>query len=139
MDLRTENVTYYVANDGTRFTSPKKCQEHETLSATVALAMFYLPELPKSGFIQLEREQLFNVRRQLWKLVLDKYGDSYPEWRKHNADDVHPMCGVGRVLSDGNSGPIEKAWARLGAVNFDNCRLYSQPFYALNPDKCESA
>jgi len=126
----------FVANDGTRFTSASRCLIYEQEKESVSEAMRNIPEWPTDNtFIQLDRAELYDARRKLWALILAKYGDSWPQWKGFDADDVHPFSAVGRVMSECDNCPLAKAWNKFGAINFDNCRMYQQPFYALNLDK----
>lgn len=134
--MKIESVTYYVSEDGRRFKSCTECQMHEVLKRKVDSIMESIPDWPKDchEVIKVDREVLFTARRKLWELILEKYGDNWPEWKKYNADEIHPLSGVGRVLSDGDNGPLEEAWRKFGAINFETCCVYQQPFYALNPN-----
>jgi len=74
------------------------------------------------------------VKRELFALLVEEYGKTYPIWRELNADDVHPMSYVGRVIDD-CGGPLAKAWRMLADYDFSTGRKYSQPYFALQPNE----
>lgn len=135
--MKTELVTEYVANDGSRFRSKSECESHENEVALVAPTLAKLPVTPGLGndeFVQHDKELLLRCKRNLFALVLVKYGDRYTEWKQWNADKVHPASVVGRVMSE-SDGQIAKAWNRLAFYNFDLGREYNQPYFANNPSE----
>jgi len=136
--MKTLTRMIYQAGDGTEFNVRHQCERYEAELAAVAPIMARLPknDLPHGKCKQHDREVLLQVKRDLFALVLAKMGREFPGWRKWNADDVHPMSIVGRVLDD-YGGALAKAWSRLAFFNFDNGREYDQPFYANHPDKAE--
>lgn len=127
--------TKYRSSDGKLWDSEEAAIKRDALCDEIAVAMMPLgnqPDLGHGKWIQHTREDLFQARRNLWEIVKDHYGRSYPKWLEANADDVHPFSVVGRVLSD-CGGPLDDAWGRLRRCNFENCREYDQAYYAMNP------
>jgi hypothetical protein len=133
--MKIEQVIEYVADDGRRFSQKQVCEDYEREFAEVTSIMKTLPvpDLRHGEFVRVEKTLLLNVRRCLWKLIVNKYGDAWPEWKTWNADDVHPMSIVGRVLDDCDF-PIERAWRRLACFDFDNGRICEQPYFVLHPE-----
>lgn len=129
-----KHITLYVADDGEEFRSAKDCCDYEDEKMAVKAIMNRLPPWPPyEKYVVCDAELLRQIRRDLWPLVLKKYGDRYPKWRQWDADEVHPQSIVGRVLSDGATGPLEYAWRDLSCFDFDLGRIYDQPYYAINP------
>jgi hypothetical protein len=133
--MHTEQVTDYIALDGKRFRDREKCLAYEQELRAVNAIMDRLPKCdPGDGeYFQHDKETLLDARRGLWAMILDKYGESYPEWKKWHADKVHPLSGVGRVLDDFGGNPIADAWRHLARINWELYREYQQPYYAINP------
>lgn len=134
--MRQEQVTEYVASDGARFRDPQQCESYERELSMVQPIMNRLPkgDLNAGQYRQHDKEFLLQIKRDLWALVLTRYGKDFPEWLGHDADSIHPLSGVGRVMSD-IGGPIAEAWGWLAYFNFDLGREYQQPYYALHPDE----
>lgn len=134
--MKTITRTLYIANDGTEFLSEQKCREYESEKAKLDAIFKGIPQWPdKHGsFVVVPRITLLNARRELWKLVLKEYGDSWPQWKTWDADEVHPMSVVGRVLDD-CGGLIAKAWSKMRSWDFEKGRIYDQPYFASHPDE----
>jgi hypothetical protein len=135
-------VTIYQASDGQRFDSEQKCREYEALVGIIVGVMSTLR--PASGlqsgeFVQQDRAQCLTVKRRLVEVARTMYDPkSYPVFA-HDADEIHPMSGAGRILTDGAPECLSRAWCRLMRINWDSYREYDQPFFAMNPDKAEEA
>lgn len=132
-------ITRYQAKDGSEWQRESDAIDRDNLCRVVdeAIGGFSRTEgIPHGQWVQRSKDELYAVRRRLWAIVLKIHGDDYPKWRQANPDDVEPMSGVGRVLDD-SGGPLAKAWSMLARFNFDNCREYDQPFFAINPERSE--
>lgn len=128
----------YKAEDGSEWATMQQALWRDADVEQINAIMKHLGErndIPPRQYVQRDKETLFRVRRQLWAIILEQYGDQYPEWKDANPDDVKPYSGVGRVLSDGDSTPLSRAWSTLYRFNFDNYREYQQCYYALNPQE----
>ncbi len=130
----------YKTSDGTRFFSSEQAVAYERELDSVAWIAARIPDskLKHGKYKQHDRQQLLQIKRDLWPLVLAKVNaaEHYPEWLKKHPDDVHPSSGVGRVLDD-TGGPVARAWQKLARFNFELGREYDQPYYANNPEKAE--
>lgn len=139
--MKTEAVVEYIADDGKRFRSEAECLNYEAELEAVGEIMSRIPEsrLEFGTYRQHDRNTLLQIRRDLWQLVLAKYGDRWSgtKWKEWNADEVHPMSIVGRVLSDSGHGPIEKAWHRLGCFDFELGREYDQPYFVAHSSEAK--
>jgi len=126
----------YEARDGKRFWDRTRCEQYEEELTLVEPIMARLPvrNIGDEEYWQHDKEELLSVKRDLWALVVMRFGESYPSWRNFSADQVYPDSIVGRVLDD-FGGPIATAWNRLRRFNFDLCREYEQLYYAINPSK----
>lgn len=131
-------VTIYEASDGQRFNDPEKCQQYEVLIVSVAAAMAPLGKSPDLGHgcsVQHDRMACLSAKRGLVELARTLYPpEKWPVFQ-HDADEIHPWGGAGRVLTDGAPECLSMAWNRLMRINWDNYREYDQPYFAMNPDK----
>jgi hypothetical protein len=139
--MKTETIQKYIANDGAEFYNEGKCLKYE---AELRLVLAITDRLSSVNinhgeWYQHDRNTLREVKRSLFEIVVSKHGESFPEWKKWDAEDVHPCSVVGRVLDDSGRSPVAKAWCRLQRINFDNGREYDQPYYANNPHKAIKA
>jgi hypothetical protein len=132
--------TVFVADDGTQFSDQATCAAHEALLARLKPIMARLPQSRPRGatYVQHDAETLRQVKRDLFGLVLERLGGSYPQWRDVNPDEVHPMSIVGRVLDD-CGGPLAKAWSTLARYDFDTGREYEQPYFVAHPQEAVQA
>lgn len=129
-----ERIMKYLAADGSEWREFAQAQRREELVDEVNAAMAGLPdiEVQSDEYYQHDREVLFDARRKLFELAKREHLQSYPAILQANADDVHPMSGVGRILSDCN-GPIPQAWNRFGRICFETFREYDQPYRVSHP------
>ena len=136
--MKIEQITQYVAEDGKIFLDRESCLLYEKQYFAVKNIMKDFPSIPKGDgeFIEVNKFLLFRIRRALWILVLDEYGDGYPHWKKWDADEIHPYSVVGRVLSDSDS-PVANAWNKLGYCDFERGRIYQQPYYVTHPNEAK--
>jgi hypothetical protein len=133
-------VTQYKAFDGTVFTNQKDCLDYEVEFDKVKAILQRIPSVKVQGqnYVQFDKNFLLQIKRDLFNIVLEYYGDSYPKWRKFNPDEVHPLSVVGRILDD-CGGPINNAWSKLSFFNFELGRKYEQPYYALHPEEARTS
>jgi len=131
--------TVYESVDGVLFKSEAECLARD---AEYGEAMDIVEKLPKespegSRYIQCDAEMLRSVKRELFSLLAEKYGEIFPIWREWTEGDVHPLSHVGRIIDD-IGGPLAKAWRMLAVYDFSTGRKYSQPYFALHPKESES-
>lgn len=130
-----EKIEKYRAKDGSEWSTTSAASEREKLLDEVAEAMKLLPRMSglQSGqFVQRDKVVLLEVRRKVFELVRRDILVGFPTLIGANADDCHPMGGVGRIVSD-CGGPIANAWNSLCVYDFKTGREYSQPYFANNP------
>jgi hypothetical protein len=135
--MRTQTITQYVADDGRIFQDYAKCLAHEQLVKRLTEATSVLPPrchtIPTHGYIQHSTEQLNLALQRVWGIILDEYGDEYPEWRDMLPAQAHPGSLVGRVLYDSDS-PIDVlAYRRFACCDFRTGREYQQPYFVQHP------
>jgi hypothetical protein len=138
--MNIEQVTEYVACDGERFRDRAMCEKHEAMVLRINPIMDRLPKthLEVGTYLQHDREVLRQVKRNLFAIAMEEFGDRYPKWKAFDADTVHPLSIVGRVLDD-SGGPMNSAWARLACFDFDSGREYDQPYYVTHPGEAKEA
>lgn len=136
--IRETPVVQYICSDGTTFYYKGRAEDYEAEYLSVLPIRNRIPRtaLKHGTYVQHDAQTLRQIRRDLWPLVLEKVNASvrHKAWLEWNPDEVHPMSGVGRVLSD-CGGPVAKAWADLARFDLDTGREYDQPYFSLNPDK----
>lgn len=118
--MKIEQVTEYVARDGRRFRDEASCVTYEHELDLVEPILHRLPRnnVPPHQYVQHHPPTLRAIKRELFALVVARYGDSNPGLKQWDADQVHPCSGVGRAMSDA-SGPIAEAWRKLARFNFE--------------------
>jgi hypothetical protein len=132
-------VHEYQATDGTRFKSEEACRKYEAICGLVAGIMGNLkprPDyMPHGSWIQQSpnvcrgtKRSLIDIARTLWD------AETYPVLA-HDADEIHPMSGLGRIIDDGGPRYLQRAWQRMICIDWNTYREYEQPFFALNPEK----
>ncbi len=137
--MKIETAKKFTCSDGTVFYDDTVAAwAHEEEFLRVKPIADRIPDSNVRGgeYVQHDPQLLKQIRRDLWKLVLDRHGESFPAWRKFDADQVVIGSMVGRVLSD-FSGPLAKAWMSLGRFDLDNGREYEQPYYVHHPRECK--
>lgn len=134
--MRKVERTIFIAVDGTEFAYESDCKKYEEAYFEIKPIMDRIPNsnLGSGQYKQYDTSFLLQIKRDLWKLVIKQFGDSYPVWKTWNADDVHPMSIVGRILDD-NGGLISRCWRKLENFNFELGREYQQPYFALHPEE----
>ena len=135
-------ISRYTCTDGTAFDSKAAATEYEAEYQSVADILKRTPrnDLRHGTYVTHDVEMLRQIRRDLWPLVLAKVNakDSFPQWLKWDADEVHPLSIVGRVLDD-YGGPVAKAWSRLARFCFDTGREFDQPYFVTHPNEAKPA
>lgn len=132
--MKTEQITEYVAKDGKRFRSGHAAEKHEEELDAVSLVILPRGSPPSGKYIQHNPITLRQAKRDLFALILAKHGQQFPEWRKFDADEVHPRSIVGRVLDD-SDGPLTDAWNGLSVYDFETGREYEQPYFVDHPEE----
>jgi hypothetical protein len=137
--MKKIQVTQYESCDGQKFETEKDCINYEYWFNKVTPILDRIPSIKIEGsyYVQFDKEYLLQLKRELFYIVLEYLGKEWPEWKKFNPDEVHPMSIVGRVLDD-YGGPVAEAWQKLEYFNFDLGRKYEQPYFALNPEKANN-
>ena len=127
-----KTMTVYVSPDGRRFDSIDRCQTYERYLFRAAAVMSSLPStnLRSDEYIQHDLVSLSAAKRS----IVDLCRELYPNEKvfKHDAMEIHPMSFAGRFISE-NDSPLNDAWSRFCRINWDNCREYQQPYFAMNP------
>lgn len=125
-----KEITKYVADDGTEFSTWQDCSAHESLCIEIANIMSVLDwaKLESEEYIQHDENIFLGVRRQL--LYVAKRFTTMP-WIQESIDDptVHPSW-AGRIIDDLNK-PLNHAWFRIMCVDSQH-REWQQPYYASN-------
>jgi hypothetical protein len=135
-----ETKIVYQAKDGKQFDDEFECFEYEEWCKRLEAAMC-MPEIPRldsDQYYQHTKMAVHMTRRRLFKLYLERYGDSFPDHKDWNPDTLHPMCAVGRILDDAG-GPLRTAWGRLMNTDMDTYREYNQPYYVMHPQEAPNA
>ena len=136
-----EIITKYKAKDQTEFTTKFDCLLYEELIDRVNSIMGRLPKLPEyqncdfangHGYIQHDKEVLTSV----WNDLLDEFKTNIKHhWLDQSKDLKVDTSWVGRLVSDYNISPYNKAWYRMICIDRATFREFGQPYYAKNPDK----
>ena len=132
-----EQVTKFIAKDGSQWSTLKEALEREILIDKCTVALLTLGkkvDLKAQQYIQHSVEDMNIARRRLYKLVQEHCLGSFPNLCNLDPDTVHPHSIIGRIVDD-YGGPLSDAWSRLCRCNFDLYREYQQPYFALNPNE----
>lgn len=131
---------YYVANDGTKFSTEEACTKHEDLVEVVNNIMSDIQPEPKSfdtvehdevclGYVQHYRYSFLKARKRLLSLAEQTIGP-FPRIKQAINDEfVHPSW-VAREMDCRY--PISRAWSRFWSTD-SSLREWSQPYHANNP------
>jgi len=131
-----KQIIVYVASDGSRFDDPVKCDEYEVQCRLISNAVAPLGverRIDSGEFFQHTREACMAAKVAL----VGVFQAIYPTWdlKDCRPEDVHPLGVVGRVISDGNHNALNRAWNRLGCINWELFREYGQPYFANHPSE----
>lgn len=135
--IRELQITRYITTDGTGFDDRSSAEAWEADYHAVKPIMARLRptrDLPSGQYVQHDAKVLRKAKRDLFALVVARYGKSYSAWKSWDADDVHPDSIVGRVMSE-ERGPLAEAWNLLGIYDFQTGREYQQRYFTNNPDE----
>ena len=135
--MKVEQI--YVAEDGHHCLSEQECIDYEKILHEVVEIMAPLPERPRreGEYVPCKHGVLLQVRRELWQMILDKYGNDWPSWHDLSFDEAHHSIAVGRVIDDAPRGPLERAWRFLNCCDFKRGRVCEQPFYVHHPNEAK--
>jgi hypothetical protein len=127
-----KSITVYVASDGSRWNAQSDALVRDELDRQVKIIESLLPASPRHG----ERIFVGVAADQMKEQIVAFCRSLYPSESifQHPAKEIHPFSYAGRFLSEVD-GPLNRAWLTLAC-----CRdgwMYSQPFFALHPDKFE--
>lgn len=138
--ITDQAVMQFTTSDGSKFLDRQRAESYEAEWQSVKPILDQIPQvnLGHGQFKSVPAEVLQKIRRDLWPVVVARYGSSWPKWREWQADEVHPMSIVGRVLSD-CGGPIADCWNRLMVFDFERGRIYDQPYFVSHPNEAEEA
>lgn len=134
-----KTITKYVANDGSEWNDPDKARKRDFLLDRIKEATSgLLKPRPKDpgchfanggGYVQQEPAKVREYKLAVLRIAKDEFGETWPvdKWIAQ-VDDVHPLGGVARILSE-NSRPLDRAWWRICCIDPDG-REWGQPYYA---------
>lgn len=138
-------VIKHQANDGSEHGTEAKALERDRLLVVIEeITRACLKPVPTecgwNGYIQQHPASVTDYKRTLMRIakqegVYGKCGDSDCIWDL-DPKLVHPRGPAGRYIDDGGSRPLNAAWHRLMCMDAQ-CREYNQPYFAMNPKKCE--
>lgn len=129
-------VTRYKADDGSLWDTEAQADKRSNLVMEVRAAMRHLPDVDveRHQYFQHDPIVLFTARRELYEIAKREHLQSFPKLLAANADEVHPLSFVGRVLSECD-GPVPRAWNRFCRICFDTFREYDQPYRVRHPEE----
>lgn len=127
-------VTIYIANDGTQFTSKDACLDYEYNCKSVVFIKSQLGKHPKNN-IAIKHNVNINI---LWKNFLlvcmtdsDHTVSSFAEGIYNgNRHKSH----LGHYLQRSNN-PLYDLYARFDCIDFFTGIEYDQPYYITHPDE----
>ena len=139
-------IIKYQANDGSEWESEDKALEREDLLIMIEdITKACLKPTPRDGnwvgYVQQHPAAVLDYKHTLMRIAKQEgvYGkcagceciwDADPKGIRHSGGIAN------RYIDDGGSEPLRRAWQRLSCMD-ENYREYNQPYYAINPDKCE--
>lgn len=130
-------IVMFEVSDGTRFDTEEAAERYERLVEDCKLADAVLaPRLPSygnDGYVQQSERDVLACKRLLLAAARSMTGNAgfFPE----DPSKVHNRGIVGRYLDDDpRLRPVRKVWFRIMSTD-DRHREWSQPFYAIHPDK----
>ena len=127
-------ITIYEANDGTRFNTKHEAVSHDALCLRISAVERLLRPHPDN-----HKSCVFQPQAELFKRELLALGASlfpHESGFRLSPQQVHPMSGVGRFVSECAPMPYQRLWHRWACMATGDVE-YEQPFYALNPDQYE--
>lgn len=131
-----KEIIVYESTDGSRWDLKAKAIQRDDLNYRVKAIEQWLPKIPSEGKrVSVNIELVRKAKREVVELCREQF-PSERIFKHEPAEDIHPLSYAGRFLDD-VGGPLDRVW-RWFAFERDGW-LYSQPFYAMNPDKFEEA
>lgn len=139
-----KKISKFVANDGSEFTSQKKCERYEAHCKEVKAVMKKLGSVPKlpncgfangGGYIQHDEATFMQVRTQILEIA-KKFTDH--KWIQETIDkglEAHSSYAA-RIIDECTTRPLGAAWSRVQCVD-KQFREWGQPYYAEHPDKAK--
>lgn len=120
-----KRITIFEATDGSRWDSVEQCIERDRLDKRVRDIEATIPEVPKVASVCVHRHAMLVAKRKVVVMCRELYPDH--SVFQHDADEIHPMSGAGRILDD-CGGPLSRIWYLFMCWHDD--RIYNQPYYA---------
>jgi hypothetical protein len=131
-----KQIIVYESTDGSRWDHKYQAMQRDTLNTRVEAIERALPKIPSEGKrVAVNIELVRAAKREVVQLCREQFPDERI-FKHEPSEDIHPLSYAGRFL-DYVGGPLDRVW-RWFAFERDGW-LYSQPFYAMNPDKFEEA
>lgn len=136
-------ITMYEAEDGTRFGTLERAEQHDELCRVLEDVMAQLRPVPEGdfgnerrGYVQQDPAAVRAVKVRLVEIAaaLPHMGWFQERLDAGEAAEVHPMSYGGRIMSECAPRPLGYAWSRLARID-DRGREWEQPYFALNPGK----
>lgn len=139
-----KKIAKYVADDGSEFTSERKCREYEAHCKRVAQILKPLgplPNLPACGFangdgyIQHDEQTFMKARVELLEQA-KKF--TTHKWIQESIDkgmDAHSSYAA-RIIQECTTTALDRAWCRIQCVD-RQFREWGQPYYAEHPEKAK--
>ena len=129
-----EEITIYIAVDGTRFDSKGNCEYYESICKNVSNVMGRLRQNNEVSSRIAIRQDIDVVRevKQDFFLICAEVIHSYSQWFKEVADGTRHISHAGRILSDySNDFPIlYNAYFRLECISETSGIEYEQPYFS---------
>ena len=133
-----KKIIKYQSKDGINFNTEEECIKYEDILDQVNTILDILPDREKydkdcsfsngGGYLQLPKNTKEKIEKSLVKLSNIWFKPSTP-FEKFNFI-------LGRYIDDSNMKCLNNLSFRLMCIKDD--REYGQPYYAINPDKCEN-
>ena len=137
--MKTETVTYYIADDGAKFTTEDGATAHEALTAEVAAILAPLAKRPTDTGLQFENghghiphdaDVLRAVRGELAELG-QRVCPTFDSWPAFADGTCHPSW-PGRFVDDCGPSALREPIYRFMCIDGQG-REWGQPYYAANP------
>ena len=133
-----EEVRMFKTDDGRKFTDYDAALIHEHDAKSAQMITDMLPDnsnLASGDFYQLTRDEVRYSRTAFCVVLRNKYGGDKTFKKAIDAYEDNPLCDlIGRLLCDSNT-PFYGVFITFSSINYNNNRLFNQPYYANHPDE----
>lgn len=135
--MKTQTITYYIANDGTKFTDEAKCVDYEFDAERIKEILEPLgpdPVLSGKDYITHDISTVLTVRNNFLTFAksITNWGSFADHFDGAREQTEHNQTFVGRLIDDAGTPAVKKAWFRFMCIDMGTGREYSQPFYAFS-------